>query len=229
VAGEIGEVVALIDRRIEHRKMKHCNCQLKLRLPDNDRLAQQIRFVVEIDKLKQILRQTWLTDGTRRENDAEHSWHVAVMAILLSEYAADPEVDLLRVLKMVLVHDLVEIDAGDTFVYDDEAARDKAEREQRAADRIFELLPGDQGKELRLIWEEFEARVTPEARFAAALDRLQPILHNYYTQGKAWTAHGIVSSQVRARNQHMAEGAPGLWEFTQRLIEDAVANGYLAE
>lgn len=198
-------------------------------MKDDDRLAQQIRFVVEIDKLKQVFRQTWLTDQSRRENDAEHSWHLAVMALLLSEYAREQDIDLLLVLKMVLVHDLVEIDAGDTFVYDEEAARDKSEREERAADRIFGMLPADQAEELRSIWDEFEARRTPEARFAAALDRLQPILHNYHTQGKAWQAHGIVSSQVVSCNQHMAEGAPSLWDFAQQLIKDAVEKGHLAE
>src|SRR5262249_50705513 len=150
--------------------------------PMSDRLARQIAFIIEIDKAKQVLRQTLLMDGSRLENDAEHSWHLAVMALLLAEYAGEA-VDLLRVLKMVLIHDLVEIDAGDTFVYDVEALATRREREERAADRIFGLLPADVEEEFRALWEEFEAQATPEARFAAALDRLQPLLHNYHTGG----------------------------------------------
>ena len=196
---------------------------------DQTRLDRQIRFVLEIDNLKGVLRRTWLTNGTRVENSAEHSWHLAVMVILLAEYAADEKLNLFRAVQMALVHDLVEIDAGDTFVYDETAAADKAQREQAAAERIFGMLPPEQRDELRSIWEEFEARQTPEARFAAALDRLQPILHNYHTGGKAWNAHGITADRVLARNQHMAEGAPQLWEYTRALVADAVAKGFLAE
>jgi len=198
-------------------------------LADDTRLEQQIRFLLEIDKLKCILRRTWLTDGTRLENSAEHSWHLAVMAILLAEYAAEETLDLFRVVQMALVHDLVEIDAGDTFVYDEAAAADKAQREQAAAERIFGLLPPEQGDQLRSAWQEFEARQTAEARFAAALDRLQPILHNYHTCGKAWQTHGITADRVLDRNRHMSEGAPQLWEYTQTLIADAVAKGYLTQ
>ena len=196
---------------------------------DNSRLAQQVEFIVEIDKLKQVYRRTWLTDKSRQENDAEHSWHLGMMAILLLEHAQQPQLDLLRVLKMVLIHDLVEIDAGDTFVYDDAGAMDKAERENAAADRVFGLLPADQAAELRTIWEEFEARQTPEAKYAAALDRFQPMLHNYRTQGKAWQEHGITADQVIARNQHIAEGSPALWDYAQEFVADAVAKGYLRE
>ncbi len=196
---------------------------------DRARLARQIDFIVEIDKLKRILRQTWLMDQSRRENDAEHSWHLAVLAILLAEYSAEPELDLLRVVKMALVHDLVEIDAGDTFAYDSIGAQDKLQRERKAADRIFNLLPTDQAAEVRALWEEFEARQTPEARYAAGLDRLQPILHNYFTQGKAWLTHGITSEQVLARNAYMAEGAPALWEYVEELIADAIEKGYVAD
>ena len=181
------------------------------------------------DKLKQVLRQTWHLDESRRENDAEHSWHLAVMAMLLLEHAKEPGLDLLRVLKMVLVHDIVEIDAGDTFAYDEVGALDKDEREQAAARRIFNILPEDQAAELRALWDEFEARQTAEARYAAALDRLQPLLHNYHTRGKAWRQHGVTSAQVLARNCHVAEGSPALWEFAEGLIRDAVAKGYLAE
>lgn len=196
-------------------------------MTEDSRLAQQIRFVVEIDKLKHVLRQTWLMDQSRRENSAEHSWHLSVMAIVLAEYAAGRGIDMLRVLKMALLHDLVEIDAGDTFVYDDRGARDKQEREQRGAERIFGMLPLDQAHEFRRLWEEFEARRTDESRFAAALDRLQPILHNYYTRGKAWREHGVTSDKVRARNAHMAEGAPRLWNYAAELIATAVARGDL--
>jgi len=196
---------------------------------NSSRLAQQVEFIVEIDKLKQVYRRTWLTDKSRQENDAEHSWHLGMMAILLLEHAQQPELDVLRVLKMVLIHDLVEIDAGDTFVYDDAGAVDKAERENAAADRVFGLLPADQAAELRAIWEEFEARQTMEAKYAAALDRFQPMLHNYRTQGKAWQEHGITADQVIARNQHIAEGSPALWDYAQEFVADAVAKGYLRE
>jgi putative hydrolase of HD superfamily len=194
---------------------------------NDSRLAKQVEFIVEIDKLKQVVRRTWLTDKSRQENDAEHSWHLGVMAILLLEHAQQPRLDLLRVLKMVLIHDLVEIDAGDTFAYDDAGALDKAEREGAAADRVFALLPADQAAELRTLWEEFEARQTPEAKYAAALDRFQPMLHNYRTQGKAWQEHGITADQVIARNQHIAEGSPALWEYAREFVADAVAKGYL--
>jgi len=127
----------------------------------------------------------------------------------------------------VLIHDLVEIDAGDTFAYDDAGAVDKAERETAAADRVFGLLPADQAAELRTIWEEFEARQTMEAKYAAALDRFQPMLHNYRTQGQAWQEHGITADRVIARNQHMAEGSPALWDYAKEFVADAVAKGYL--
>ncbi|MDD4871657.1 MAG: HD domain-containing protein, partial [Kiritimatiellae bacterium] len=184
-------------------------------------------FVIEIDKLKNIYRQTLLMDGKRYENDADHSWHLGLMVLLFSEYAAGKNIDLFRVIKMVLIHDLVEIDAGDTFCYDKKAALDKNEREQRAADRIFSILPADQSMEFRSLWEEFERMVTPESRFAAALDRFQPLLHNYNTQGAAWKKHGVSSDSVLERNKHIVNGAPELWMFAKTLIEDAVRKGYL--
>ena len=196
-------------------------------MPDDERLRRQIEFLIEIDKLKGVFRQTWLMDGSRRENDAEHSWHLALLAVLLAEYAAEGDVDLLRVVKMVLVHDLVEIDAGDVYVYDRGKSAEWQVREREAAERIFRILPADQADELRALWEEFEARATPEARFAAALDRFQPLLHNYQTQGKAWREHGVTSDQVIAHNRHMAEGAPRLWQYAHDLIRDAVKRGYL--
>ena len=167
-------------------------------MPHTTRPQQQIDFLVEIDKLKKVLRQTWLLDQSRYENDAEHSWHIAMAAMLFLEYADDPQVDLLRVIKMLLVHDLVEIDAGDTYAYDEKACLDQPEREQKAAERIFGLLPPDQSAEFRGLWEEFEARQTPEARYAAALDRFQPLLHNYRTGGRAWLDHAVTSDRVRA-------------------------------
>jgi putative hydrolases of HD superfamily len=200
---------------------------MRLMEPGADRLPQQIGFIVEIDKLKTVLRQTLLIDRSRRENTAEHSWHLAMMAITLADYADRP-IDIGRVIRMLLVHDLVEIDAGDTFVYDVAANQDKAEREAAAAERIFGLLPLDQGTELRSLWQEFEARTTPDAAFAAALDRLQPLLHNYHTEGSTWRQHGITVEQVVTLNRTIANGSQRLWEYTERLIEDAAARGFLA-
>lgn len=194
-----------------------------------DRLKRQIEFVIEVDKLKTIVRQTLLTDGSRQEDSAEHSWHLALMAIVLSDYAEEKEIDILRVLKMVLIHDLVEIDAGDTYCYDEKANGDKTEREIKAADRIFGLLPQNQSEELRFLWEEFETRQTAEARFAAALDRLQPLLNNFRTNGRMWIKHGIKVDQVLARNRPMEEGAPVLWEYAEKMILEAVGKGWLLE
>jgi len=193
------------------------------------RLEQQITFILEIDKLKKVLRQTVLTDSSRQENSVEHSWHIAVMALCLVEYAKDGPVDLLRVVSMLLIHDLVEIDAGDTYCYDGEGTKDQRKRELRAADRIFNLLPSDQAAQIRTLWDEFEAGTTPEARFAAALDRLQPLLHNYSTNGIMWRTHGIEKGQVVARNDPIDDGAPDLWAFAAYLIDDAVEKGILAE
>lgn len=192
-----------------------------------DRLHQQIHFIVEIDRLKSVLRRTYLVHAARRENSAEHSWHVAIAALLLAEYANE-RIDVLRVVKMLLIHDIVEIEAGDTFVYDEAALVDQAERERQAADQIFSRLPEDQAKELRALWEEFDAGTTPEAKFAVALDRLLPLLHNYHTQGKSWQEHGITSDRVIAYNARIHEGSARLWQFARALIEDAVAKGHLA-
>jgi putative hydrolase of HD superfamily len=192
----------------------------------SERLSQQIAFLLEIDKLKQIVRQTLVTDASRRETDAEHSWHLGVMAAVLAEYGP-PGVDVGRVIRMVLAHDLVEVDAGDTYCYDAAATLTQRERELAAAERIFALLPADQAAELRGLWDEFEARQTPEARFAAALDRVQPVLLNYHTQGRAWLERGITRGQVIERNQHIEAGAPRLWAYVRGLIDDAVEKGYL--
>jgi len=191
-----------------------------------ERLEQQIRFILEIDKLKTILRRTYLLHVDRAENTAEHSWHLAMMAILLAEHANEP-VDVSRVVKMVLIHDIVEIDAGDTYIYDVQGALDKAEREHAAADRLFGMLPSDQEREFRMLWEEFESRQTTDAKFAAALDRFMPQLHNYHTQGRSWKEHGITADRVLARNACMAEGSASLWDLAQALLDDAVAKGFL--
>ncbi|WP_319408891.1 HD domain-containing protein [uncultured Desulfosarcina sp.] len=195
---------------------------------DLHRLKQQIEFVREVDKLKTINRQTLLIDASRRENDAEHSWHLALMALVLGEYAGGDAINLLHVIRMVLVHDLVEIDAGDTYCYDEAGYADKTQRETRAADRIFNLLPPDQATEIRALWDEFEASQTPEAKFANALDRLQPLMHNVFTNGRMWKKHGIIKSQVIGRNRKIADGAPDLWTFARNLIEKATDDGHLA-
>ncbi len=192
------------------------------------RLEKQIRFIVEIDRLKTIHRRTYLINERRNENTAEHSWHIAVMAMILAEYSNDA-IDLAKVLKMALIHDIVEIDAGDTFVYDTAATLDKADRERIAADRIFNILPADQADEMRTLWDEFEARETAEARFAATMDRFIPQLHNYHTQGGSWKEHAITHDRVVARNQTMIEGSAELWEWTQQMLEDAVAKGFLTK
>ncbi|MDF5730237.1 MAG: HD domain-containing protein [Rhizonema sp. PD38] len=191
-----------------------------------NKLTQQIEFIIEIDRLKQVIRQTLLTDGTRQENSAEHSWHLAMMAIILAEYAPEG-VDLLCAIKMLLIHDLVEIDAGDTFCYDVEANQSKAAREEQAALRLFGLLPAELGSELRLLWQEFEVRVSVTAKFAAALDRIQPLLHNQQTEGGTWRIHNITRSQVIERMRPVEAGIPELWCFVQQVIEECVVAGHL--
>ena len=191
-----------------------------------NRLNQQIQFIVEIDRLKLVLRQTLLNDGSRRENSAEHSWHLAIMAMTLTEYAPEG-VEIFSAIKMLLIHDLVEIDAGDTFCYDVQGNQHKAHKEAQAALRLFGILPGQQGEELRLLWEEFEAGITPTAKFAAALDRIQPLLHNQQNQGGTWLIHGITREQVMQRIAPIKSGAPALWQFVLNLVDDCVAAGYL--
>ena len=188
------------------------------RMLEDERLKKQLDFVLELDKLKYIERQSYVADGSRHENDSEHSWHLALMAMLLAEYANEP-VDVLHVIKMVLIHDAVEIDAGDTYAYDSVGNATKREREEKAADRIFRILPEDQAKEMRDIWEEFEAGVTPEARFANALDRVQPIMLNDITGGRAWREHGVAASQVLNRNENTHLGSEQLWEHVKSLVE----------
>lgn len=189
-----------------------------------DRLEQQMKFIIEIDKLKEIVRQTYISNGERKETDAEHAWHFAIMAILLAEHANE-KVDVQKVIKMALIHDLVEIDAGDTYLYDEEAAKTKTDRENKAADRLFHLLPEDQGNEFFHIWREFEERETPEAKFAATLDRLQPILLNDATDGKAWEEHGITQNQVMEQNIHTKNGSEKIWKHLLKIFEKNMEKG----
>ena len=188
---------------------------------DGERLEQQLAFLLEIDRLKQVERQTVIVGNHRRENTAEHSWHLALFALLLAEWADEP-VDLTRVLALCLVHDLVEIDAGDTFAYDLEATASKAERELQAAERLFGLLPADQSATLRSLWDEYEAMTTPESRFANAVDRLQPVLLNHAAADQSpWSRHGVAREQIMARNSPIALGSRALWETARRRIEAA--------
>ncbi len=191
-----------------------------------NRIERQLSFIIEIDKLKTVLRQTLLCDQSRRENSAEHSWHLTVMAMLLSEYAAGP-IDVTRVMKMVLIHDIVEVDAGDTFAYDTQALVDKDVRERAAADRLFGLLPEDQGRELRELWDEFEERESTESKFANALDRLQPLLHNAQTEGGTWRIHKVRREQVMARMDAVRIGMPEVWPVVVKILEDACECGWV--
>ncbi len=192
-----------------------------------DRLMMsKFRFIRELDKLKSVFRRTMLLDGSRVENDAEHSWEMAAMTLVLHEYAK-PGTDLLKVLKMLLVHDLVEIDAGDTFVYDGAAVRDQADRESVAANRVFGLLEEPEKSGFHALWREFEDRTTPEARFARALDRLQPLLHNYHTRGEVWQENRITVPQVRQVTSVIEEGSHELGALSERIIQTAIAKGFL--
>jgi len=192
------------------------------------RLDEQIRFITEIGRLKGVLRQTMLAGPGRRENSAEHSWHLAVMALTLADHAP-PGTDIGRVTAMLLVHDLVEIDAGDLFAYADEAQQARQEQAERAAaDRIFALLPGDQAASVRGLWDEFEERRTPEARFARALDRLQPMLANLTAGGGTWQEHGITADQVLAKVTLIEDGSPALGRYARDIVDRAVREGLLA-
>jgi putative hydrolases of HD superfamily len=186
----------------------------------SERLSQQIQFILEIDKLKQVVRQTKIIGGQRQENTAEHSWQLAVMALVLSEHANEP-VDALHVVKMLLVHDVIEIDAGDTWSFDDKGYLDKEERERLAAKRIFALLPPDQAAPLHAIWEEFEEMRTPESRFANALDRLMPMLHNFHNDGGTWRREGVTMQKVLARQSAIARGSQALGDYSLALLEQA--------
>ncbi|MBT3289705.1 MAG: HD domain-containing protein [Victivallales bacterium] len=193
-----------------------------------DRLVRQVEFLLEVDRLKGIGRQSYVLGGERKENSAEHSWHVALMAVVLAEHAPET-IELVRVVRMLLVHDLVEIDAGDAYFYDEAANEAKPELERAAAERIFGLLPADQATDLRAAWEEFEVCETPEARFAKSMDRLMPLLHNHYTQGRSWLEHGVSREQVVTRFLgDMEHASPAFYQLAVSLIDDAVAKGWLA-
>ena len=195
---------------------------------EHTRLEQQVQFILEVDRLKEIFRQTVCTQSRRAENDAEHSWHICLAVIVLAEHANEPGMDVLRVLKMLLIHDLVEIDAGDTFAYDIAGMAGQHGREAKAADRIFGMLPADQAREFRGLWDEFEERKSLESRFANAIDRFQPCLLNTSTEGASWQRHHVTEDRVIARNCHIAQGSAALWEETLRRIKQAVRENHLA-
>lgn len=194
----------------------------------NGRLLRQLRFIKEIDGLKDVWRQTYRVDGSRRENDAEHTWEIMIMAVTLYEYAP-PGTSLFHALKMLLFHDLVELYAGDTFAYDADSHRDKNERESRAAERVFSLLPKDQHETFRRLWQEYEDADTASARFARCMDRLQPFLHNIHSRGGTWKQHGIRRQQVLERNRDWMDQIPALGELVEKLSHAAVKEGFLLE
>ena len=196
---------------------------------EENRLEKQLNFLKDTDKLKQIDRRTVLMDASRRENDAEHSWHLALYAMILGEHARKDGLNMEKVLEMALVHDLVEIYAGDTFAYDAAGYEDKELREQKAADRLFSLLPEDQGSRIRSLWEEFDAMETPESLFAAALDRLQPFFHNVHTEGYTWKEGKVHSAQVLKRMDPIREALPDLWDFILKETQNGIEKGYLQE
>ena len=195
----------------------------------NERFEAQLRFLIEIDRMKSIFRQTILIDRSRREDDASHSWHFAVMAMLLYEHCADRSVNIERVVKMALVHDLIEIYAGDTFAYDTAANTGKQQREKAAADKLFALLPSDQGEKIRSLWEEFDAEQTPDAKYACAIDRLQPFINNIMTEGHTRKRGGITTAQVYQRMDPIRIAMPEIWDFIVKSIDDCVKKGYLVD
>ncbi|USX55859.1 HD domain-containing protein [Lentzea sp. HUAS12] len=191
----------------------------------DSRLRDHLTFLIEVDQLKTVLRASPLAAADRRENDAEHSWHLALMVMTLAEYADEP-IDVGHTMKLVVVHDLIEIYAGDTPIYDTELAASQQEREEAAADRLFGILPEDAGREMRALWDEFEARVTPEARFAKAMDRLQPLLLNWMAKGGTWRTPGVTADDVRARKAVIGEGSGKLWEAALQLIDEGERRGW---
>ncbi len=190
------------------------------------KLFQDIEFIVELDKMKSILRQTSLINEEKREDDAQHSWHISIMAMILEEYA-DEEVNLLKVIKMLLIHDLVEIYAGDTFCYDKESNGDKRERELAAAEKIFGMLDKEKEKELRSLWDEFEEMETPEALFAVAMDRLQPMLNNYYNNGGTWKKFNVAKADIYKRIGPVKDSSEDLWKYAEYMIEDSFEKGFI--
>lgn len=195
---------------------------------DMERLDRQMKFIMEIDRLKQVYRQTYLSDASRRENDTEHSWHLAMMVMLLSEYANE-KIDVLKTMSMVLIHDIIEIDAGDTYAYDEAGNATKRQRELKAADRLFQILPNDQADYLRGLWDEFEASETPEAKFALTIDKIQPLLLNDASGGIAWKNHGIRLEQILKRNEQTSEGSEVLWDFCRPILQKNVKNGNIID
>lgn len=192
-----------------------------------ERFKQQVEFLIEIDKLKHVFRKTKLLNGSRYENDAEHAWHLSLMAMVLSEHANE-KIDVAKVIKMVLIHDIVEIDAGDIIVYDQQNRTLAQEKESAAAERIFGMLPDDQKEKFISLWREFEARETPEAKFAAAIDRFEPILQNHLTDYHAWRAYGVSSDMLHDNNRHIKEGSEAIWDAVQNIFADALDKGAVA-
>lgn len=195
---------------------------------DKERLEKQIAFILEADKEKNILRQTHLSGHGRRENDAEHAWHMAMMIYLLKEYANE-EIDVAKAMMMALIHDIVEIDAGDTYAYDAAALETQKEREEKAAERIFGLLPEDQRDELKKLFAEFEAYETPESKFAHAMDNFQPLLLNHSNDGGDWREHGVTKDQVMNRQSKTQLGSEEIWKYAENIIEDNVNKGNIRE
>ncbi len=192
----------------------------------SEKLKNQIAFVIEIDEMKRILRMNLHADGSKRENDAEHSWHLAVMAMLLEEYCSE-KVDIARVIKIALVHDLVEVYAGDTFAYDAKGYEDKDEREKMAADKLFGMLDDEQAAFFRALWDEFEEKSTPESRYANAVDRLQPLLLNYLTDGHTWKLGDVHAPQILKRMDIIRTATPELWHIVEGIIETSIKKGIL--
>ena len=196
---------------------------------DQERFKKQLNFIREIDKEKMIKRQSYITDCETRENDADHAWHMAVMTILLSEYSNE-DIDVLKTMSMLLIHDLVEVYAGDTYAYDEEGKKSQAEREAKAADKIYSLLPEDQGEYLKSLWLEFEEQKTPEAKFARTMDCFQPLILNDATNGRAWKEHNVQRSWVMKRNQNTHAGSEDIWAYAkEHLIEKNVRNGNIID
>lgn len=202
---------------------------MELTSEQRERLQKQFDFILEIDREKEIVRQTPIADASRHENDAEHAWHMAVMVMILSEYATE-KIDPFRTMSMLLIHDLIEIYAGDTYAFDETAKKSQRERELLAADRLYQKLPEDQGRFLRQLWDEFEEQKTPEARFARAMDNLQPMMLNKATDGISWVEHGVRLSQVLHRNENTARGSEILWQYAQEnWLKPSVEKGFLSD
>lgn len=193
-----------------------------------ERIDKQFDFIREIDKEKEITRHTFLADASRRENDAEHAWHMAIMTILLQEYANE-EIDVLKTITMLLIHDIVEIDAGDTYAYDEKGKENQAEREEKAAKRIFNMLPGDQAEKMIALWHEFEAQKTPEAKFARCMDNIQPMMLNDASNGLAWEENQVKISQILKRNERTAEGSKVLWDYMKHILQKNMDEGHIVK